>query len=228
MISTILFDLDGTILDTNELIIASFMHALYEHQLTPVTREQIISQMGGSLKEQIALFSGKTDAEDIVQSYRTFNLLKHDEMVQVFPHVQEVMSALHAQGIQMGIVTSKIRLTTLQGLKLFGLEPYLSTVVTLDDVVKHKPHPESVLLALSQLKADPKTALMVGDSQYDLLSAQDAGVRSAGVAWSLKGESFLRTFNPTYIIQDMRDLLKIVAADAVASVHSDVVVNSEG
>jgi pyrophosphatase PpaX len=227
MINTILFDLDGTILDTNELIIASFMHALSEHHLAPVPREQIISQMGGSLKEQIALFSGKTDVEDIVQSYRTFNLLKHDEMVQVFPHVQEVMSALHSQGIQMGIVTSKIRLTTLQGLKLFGLEPYLSTVVTLDDVVKHKPHPESVLLALRQLNADPKTALMVGDSQYDLLSAQDAGVRSAGVAWSLKGESFLRTFNPTYIIQDMRELLNIVAADAVASVYSDVV-NSEG
>jgi pyrophosphatase PpaX len=222
MINTILFDLDGTILDTNELIIASFLHALREHNLTSMTREQIISQMGGALKEQLAYFSGKTEVDDIVQSYRTFNLLKHDEMVQVFPYVQEVMSALHGKGIQMGIVTSKVRLTTLQGLKLFGLEPYLSTIVTLDDVVKHKPHPESVLLALNRLGADPETTLMVGDSQYDILSARDAGVRSAGVAWSLKGEAFLRTFNPTYILQDMRDLLNIVAADAVASVHSDV------
>src|SRR5690349_1617804 len=98
MISTILFDLDGTILDTNELIIASFQHTLREHHLARVAREQIIPQMGGSLQELMALFSGQLDVEDLVQSYRAFVVLKHDEMVQVFPGVQEVMAALHVQG----------------------------------------------------------------------------------------------------------------------------------
>jgi pyrophosphatase PpaX len=125
MLDTILFDLDGTILDTNELIIQSFLHALQVHELDPVSREQIIQQMGKPLKEQIALFSGRDEVEDIVRSYREFNLRKHDEMVTIFPHVKEVFAALQAKGFKLGIVTSKVRLTVGRGLKLFGLEPFL-------------------------------------------------------------------------------------------------------
>jgi pyrophosphatase PpaX len=84
-----------------------------------------------------------------------------------------------------------------------------------------KPHPESVLLALSRLNAKPENTLMVGDSQYDLLAAHDAGVRSAGVAWSLQGVAVLRQFNPAYILQDMLELVGIVAADADKPVKSD-------
>jgi pyrophosphatase PpaX len=217
MLNTILFDLDGTILDTNELIIQSFLHALQVHELEPVSREQIIQQMGKPLKEQIALFSGRNEVEDIVRSYREFNLRKHDEMVTIFPHVKEVFAALHTKGLKLGIVTSKVRLTVGRGLKLFGLEPFLSTIVTSDEVSQPKPHPESVLLALSQLGSSPEHALMVGDSQYDLLAARDAGVRSVGVAWSLQGEAWLSQFNPTYMIESMLDLLAIVAEESAPS-----------
>ncbi|MEX2461596.1 MAG: pyrophosphatase PpaX [Paenibacillaceae bacterium] len=215
MIDTILFDLDGTLLDTNELIIQSFHHALQVHKLAPVLREDIIRQMGKPLREQIALFSKRTDVDDIVGTYREFNLGKHDEMVLLFPHVKETLTALHAQGLKLGVVTSKIRLTVCRGLQLFGLKPYLSTIVTSDDVRQPKPHPESVFLALSRLEAKPKHTLMVGDSQYDLMAAQGAGIRSAGVAWSLQGEVVLRQFNPDYILQEMSDLLHIVAADSI-------------
>ncbi|QGQ93727.1 pyrophosphatase PpaX [Paenibacillus psychroresistens] len=217
MIDTILFDLDGTLLDTNELIIQSFLHALQVHELAPVLREDIIGQMGKPLREQIALFSnrtGVTKVDELVGTYREFNLRLHDEMVLIFPHVKETLAALHAQGIKLGVVTSKIRLTVAKGLELFELMPYLSTIVTSDDVSQPKPHPESVLLALSRLNSKPENTIMVGDSQYDLLSAHGAGVRSAGVAWSLQGEAVLRQFNPAYILQEMSDLLAIVAADS--------------
>jgi pyrophosphatase PpaX len=214
MIDTILFDLDGTLLDTNELIIQSFHHAMKAHKLAPVLREDIIGQMGKPLYEQIALFSKLTEVDRIVGSYREFNLSKHDEMVFIFPHVKETLAALHEQGIKLGVVTSKVRLTVSRGLELFDLMPYLSAVVTSDDVSQPKPHPESVLLALSRLDAKADNAIMVGDSQYDLLAAHGAGVRSAGVAWSLQGEAVLSQFNPTYIIKDMLDLLGIVAADS--------------
>jgi pyrophosphatase PpaX len=213
MIDTILFDLDGTLLDTNELIIQSFHHALKVHELTPISREDVIGQMGKPLVEMISDFSKRTEVADIVLSYREFNLRRHDEMVLIFPHVKETLVALHAQGLKLGVVTSKVRLTVAKGLELFELMPYLSTIVTSDDVSQPKPHPESVLLALSRLDSKPENTIMVGDSQYDLLAAHGAGVRSAGVAWSLQGEAVLRQFNPAYILQHMSDLLGIVAAD---------------
>jgi pyrophosphatase PpaX len=220
MLDTILFDLDGTLLDTNELIIESFLHALQYHKLEAVSREAIIGQMGKPLREQIALFSKRVEVEDIVGTYREFNIRKHDEMVLMFPRVKETLAALHAQGLKLGVVTSKVRLTVGRGLQLFGLEPFLSAIVTSDDVSLPKPHPESVLLALSRLNAKPENALMVGDSQFDLLAAHEAGVRSAGVAWSLQGEALLRQFNPAYILQDMFELVGIVAADSDKTVKS--------
>jgi pyrophosphatase PpaX len=223
MIDTILFDLDGTLLDTNELIFQSFLHALQVHELSPVSREDVIGQMGRPLREMIALFSKRIEVDDIVATYREFNLRKHDETVLIFPAVKETLAALHTQGLKLGVVTSKIRLTVARGLDLFDLMPYLSTIVTSDDVIEPKPHPESVLLALSRLNAKPENTLMVGDSQYDLLAAQGAGVRSAGVAWSLQGEAHLRQFNPAYILQDMSNLLEIVAAD-----FDKTVANSRG
>jgi pyrophosphatase PpaX len=213
MIDTILFDLDGTLLDTNELIIASFVHAFKVHQVDEISREYIIQHMGKPLVEQMVLFSGKNEVDEIIHSYRTFNLQQHDEMVKLFPHVKEVLQALKAQGIRLGVVTSKVRYTVGLGLRLFDLDSLFSSIVTSDEVTHPKPHPESVLLALKQLGSNPETALMVGDSQYDLLAARDAGVRSVGVAWSLQGESSLRKFNPAFMLQDMRDLLEIVAGE---------------
>jgi pyrophosphatase PpaX len=134
--------------------------------------------------------------------------------VLIFPHVKETLASLHAQGLKLGVVTSKVKLTVARGLELFDLIPYLSTIVTSDDVSQPKPHPESILLALSRLDAKPENTLMVGDSQFDLLAAHGAGVRSAGVAWSLQGEAVLRQFNPAYVLQDMLDLVEIVAADS--------------
>jgi pyrophosphatase PpaX len=214
MIDTILFDLDGTLLDTNELIIQSFLHALQVHELAPVLREDIIGQMGKPLREQIALFSKRTEVDDLVGTYREFNLRKHDEMVLIFPNVKETLASFHAQGLKLGVVTSKVRLTVARGLELYDLIPYLSVIVTSDDVSQPKPHPESILLALSRLDAKPENPIRVGDSQFDLLAAHGAGVRSAGVTWSLQGEAVLRQFNPTYMLQDMLDLVEIVAADS--------------
>jgi pyrophosphatase PpaX len=210
MIKTILFDLDGTIVDTNELIIATFLYALQGQTTIPYTREHIIMNMGRSLVDQMQEYTGKEDVDEIIQVYRKYNVSKHDELVRGFPHVGTVIAALHAAGIRMGVVTSKVRKTVHRGLELFGLNRYLDIVVTVDDVSHPKPDPEGIEIALRALNADPSTTLMVGDSQYDILAAQNAGVRSAGVAWSLKGEAYLREFKPDYMLNDMRDLLDIV------------------
>ncbi len=210
MIEYVLFDLDGTIVNTNELIINSFMHALKENNLPPLSREQIIPHMGTTLQQQISTFSGLVDTSALEKSYRAFNNAHHDELIASFPRVNETMDELLRRGIKLGIVTTKIRPTTLRALEMFDLLKYMETIVTVNDVEHAKPHPEPVLTALRNLNADPQRTLMVGDSTVDIQSAQAAGVRVAGVSWSLKGEETLRKYHPDYIIQDMTDLLTIV------------------
>lgn len=214
MFDTILFDLDGTIVDTNELIIRSFLHTLEGLTPEPLSRDYISINMGKPLVEQLRQFSGRTEVADLIQVYREFNIRKHDELVTEFPHVRDVLGQLHAAGIRLGIVTSKARVTTEMGLKLCGLREYMSAIVTIDDVEQSKPHPEPVLKALALLGSDPQGTLMVGDSHYDILAGQAAGVRTAGVAWSLKGEDFLRSHRPDYLLHDMRELLTIAGVRA--------------
>ncbi|WP_018751883.1 pyrophosphatase PpaX [Paenibacillus sanguinis] len=215
MIDTVLFDLDGTIINTNELIITTFMHVIDKHGLGPFTREQIIPHMGTTLEHQLRTFSGQENVDALVADYRTYNRKRHDELIAEFPHVKEVLAELHQRGITMGIVTTKIRETTMLALERFGFLAYMKTIVTVDDVSHPKPHPEPILTALKALKADPARTLMVGDSAADLLSAKAAGVQAAGVAWSLKGEMELRKYNPDYIIQDMTDLYAILEGESV-------------
>lgn len=210
MIECVLFDLDGTIVNTNELIISSFMHALKENNLPALTREEIIPHMGTTLQQQMSTFSGLQDTSVLELSYRSYNYAHHDELIRSFPHVNETMEGLLSRGIKLGIVTTKIRPTTLKALEMFDLLKYMETIVTVNDVSQAKPHPEPVLTAVANLGVDPARTLMVGDSAVDIQSAKAAGVRVAAVAWSLKGEDTLCKYNPDYIIHDMKDLYTIV------------------
>ncbi|WP_366291892.1 pyrophosphatase PpaX [Paenibacillus sp. AN1007] len=214
MINTVLFDLDGTIIDTNELIINSFLHVMegWNHA-SPWTREQIIPHMGGTLEQQMRTFSGQEEVSEYVKGYRAYNDIHHEAMVRPFPHVIEVVEALDQAGIIMGVVTTKIRPSTLKVLERFDLLKYMKSIVTVTDVTHPKPHAEPVQKAMAELGSNPAHTLMVGDSPVDIQSAQNAGALSAGVAWSLKGEQVLNGYKPDYILHDMRDLLDIVLTE---------------
>ncbi|AVQ99843.1 pyrophosphatase PpaX [Oceanobacillus iheyensis] len=206
-IRTILFDLDGTLIDTNELIIASFMHTFSHYGMT-YTREEVVQFNGPPLLDTFQKIAPDL-AEEMVKTYRAHNLTVHDSYVTAFPHVTETIAALKEQGLKLGIVSTKMRKGVNMGLTLTGLATYMDTIITLDDVTQAKPHPEPVLKAVQALGADLETTLMVGDNYHDIESGKNAGVKTAGVAWSDKGSSFLEGYNPTYMLKDMRDLLQL-------------------
>ncbi|MBB3113151.1 pyrophosphatase PpaX [Paenibacillus phyllosphaerae] len=214
-ITTVLYDLDGTILDTNELIIQSFLHALQGVVPEGFGRDHIIPSMGQPLTAQMQLFSKQEEVSHLISLYREFNLRTHDELVKPFPQVVEVMKRLHEAGIQQGIVTTKIRLTTEKGLRYVGIYDYVAphAIVTIDDVTNPKPHPEPVLKGIEAFGADPSTTLMVGDSIVDIQAAAAAGCIPVGVAWSLKGEELLRESGAKHIIHDMRDLYELIGLE---------------
>jgi len=211
--AAVLFDLDGTILDTNELIIRSFLHALSGVMPPEFGREHIIPHMGNPLKDQMRHFTGRDNVDDLVEAYREYNLREHDALVTAFPHVPEVLERLKAAGIKIGVVTTKFRMTAMRGMKLTGIDGFMDAVVAFDDVTHPKPHPEPVLKALEQLAAPPERALMVGDSPADMKSALAAGAVPVGVAWSLKGERVLLDAGARHIIRDMRDLYELAGLE---------------
>jgi pyrophosphatase PpaX len=213
-ITTLLFDFDGTLLDTNDLIIQTFLSVLGKRYPGRYTKEDCLHFIGPSLKQTFDAID-ETLSEELIQEYRTLNLELHDNLVVEYDGVAETVRLLKARGIKMAIVSTKKRDNIQRGLKWMGIEDVFDVVIGLDDVVNPKPDPEPILLALSLLNATKEEAIMIGDNFHDIEGGQNAGVRTAGVAWTAKGESYLASFNPTYMLQHISDLLEMVQGQKV-------------
>lgn len=205
---TILFDLDGTLIDTNQLIVASFKHT-FNHFKLDFTDEEILEFNGPPLVETFRNID-PLRIEEMVATYRAHNYQVHDDYVNAFPKVVETLEALKELDIKMGVVTTKMGPGVEMGLKKTGIADFFDTVITLEDVVHPKPHPEPVLKAMNQLNAVSSSTIMVGDNSHDIEAGKNAGVRTAAVSWSEKGKERLLTYNPTYMLESMTDLLRIV------------------
>lgn len=178
----ILFDLDGTLIDSIELIVRSFQHATATHLGAPLPREEIIPTIGRSLAgelERIAPGSGAA----LLATYRTFMFANHDEFVTVYPGIFALLAALHARGIPTGIVTSKARISAAPSFERFLLDREMAAIVVEDDTDRHKPHPDPLLHAARLLELPPAACWYIGDSTHDMLAARAAGMTGIGAAW---------------------------------------------
>ncbi|MDX5474687.1 MAG: pyrophosphatase PpaX [Bacillaceae bacterium] len=211
-INTVLFDLDGTLIDTNDLIITSFLHTLDHYYPGQYRREDVLEFIGPPLYDTFVSMD-KDRVEEMITHYREFNLAKHDELVNEFKGVFETVQTLHEKGLKLGIVTSKMSPAVIMGLKLTKLDQFFDVVVALDHVTKAKPDPEPIHIALQQLGAKPEEAIMVGDNHHDILSGKNAGTKTAAVSWTLKGVEYLQQFEPDYVLTHMEDLLPIVGVE---------------
>lgn len=211
-INTLLFDLDGTLINTNDLIIESFMHTLEHYFPGRFTRKDVLAFIGPPLRDTFEKLD-KDRIEEMVAKYRKFNHEQHDILVKEFETVYETVKTLHDKGYKLGIVTTKIRDTVNMGLKLTKLDSFFDVIVTLDDVEHAKPHPEPIFKALEQLDAKPEEAMMVGDNVHDIDAGKNAGTKTVGVAWSVKGEEYIRSHKPDYVVSKMSDILSIVGVE---------------
>ncbi|MFD2214702.1 pyrophosphatase PpaX [Metabacillus endolithicus] len=211
-INTLLFDLDGTLINTNELIIESFLHTLHWYYPDQYKREDVLPFIGPTLYDTFNSINAEK-VEEMVKVYRKFNHEQHDVLVKEYETVFETVKTLKEKGFKLGIVTTKIRATVNMGLTLTKLDQFFDVVVTLDDVENAKPHPEPVLKALEQLGSKPEEAIMVGDNHHDVEAGKNAGTKTAGVAWSIKGRDYISSHNPDYLLETMSDLLPIVGVE---------------
>jgi pyrophosphatase PpaX len=210
--AAILFDLDGTLIDSVQLILESYRHTLASHGIPPRTDEEWLRGVGTPLAAQFAPWQDDQGTlEAMIATYREYNLANHDRMVREFPGVVETVRAVRARRLKTGLVTSKARSGALRGLRLVGLEDAMDVLVCADEVTNAKPHPEPVAKAVELLGADPATTLFVGDSIHDLNSGRAAGVRTAAVLWGPFSRAHLASGKPDYWLEHPRDLLTLIA-----------------
>ena len=206
----VLLDMDGTIADTDEMIIQS-MYELYDKyrggKRTPV--EEIYYFSGPPIRETLKREFPDMDNDFIVEEFVKISWDNYDKYAKLFPHVKETIIALMNQGIKVGVVTSKMRESTIHCLEVIHLDDIIDYFVAGDDVKHMKPHPEGILLAVEHFSIkDKKKVLYIGDNKSDFISARNAGVDVALVTWGPR--KIDRTLTPDYWIDDFKEVEEII------------------
>lgn len=208
MIKAILFDLDGTLIDTNELIIECFQYALKEHKDLEVPREDVIKTFGEPLIFAMQKYDEK-NVEELLDLFRKQQEKRHDILATECTGVTEGIKALKEAGLRIALVTSKRRPMTERGLRLIGLDKYMEAVVTFEDTESHKPKGGPALKACELLGVKPEETIMVGDSHNDILCGKDAGCYTCLVRYTALPIEELMSYEPDFIIDGLSELVEI-------------------
>jgi len=205
----VVFDLDGTIVDSVELITVSFQHAVREVLGIELTAEESIAHVGRPLLEQMTIFSPE-HADELVTTYREFNHRVHDRMLTLYDGILHLLDSLQTAGVKMGLVTSKSRYTTQMAFDLTGIESYFDAVVCADESPRNKPFGDPILLCLERLGVAPVRAAYVGDSPADIQAAHAAGVEAIGVAWGVFPVDTLVAEKPGRLVHTVSELMEVL------------------
>jgi len=210
-IRAVLYDFDGTLADSTELIMRCYRHTMATHLGQAPPDEEWLRGFGTPLETQIARFA-RTPAEQqaMLATYREHQDELHDTLVRPFPGAVETVAELERRGVALALVTSKLRRGTLRGMDLCGLTRHFPVIITPEDVRSPKPHPEPVLAALERLGVDASETLFVGDSPHDLVSGREAGTRTAAALWGPFPRAALLAERPDVLLERQEDVLALI------------------
>jgi pyrophosphatase PpaX len=209
MITTVIFDFDGTLADTNQLIINSFKHT-YNEFCIECDEEHVLSTFGEPLITTMNRdFSGH-NIEDVLKCYREYQLKRFNNEVRLYDNVVETLKYLKRKNIKMAIVTSRMKQSTLDAIKDLNIDLYFDVVVTADDTVNHKPHKEPLLKAISELNSSVSETYYVGDSKFDMECAINANVIPILAGWQKNSNELAKKYDIKYVLKNMWDLTNII------------------
>lgn len=228
----VLFDLDGTVVDTVELIRESFRHATRTVLGEELPDEQIMAYVGQPLMRQMVQLA-PDHAQELYDVYREYNHRRHDELIRAFEGVEEMLEELRRLGKSLGLVTSKSADTTEMAFAVVGLREHFDAIVTASDTTAHKPAPEPLWLCLERLgvgggkqatggaRADAGASagaytgaprpIYIGDSPYDIQAGAAAGMATAAVTWGIFSREALQAAAPDYVLERPADVLRVCA-----------------
>ncbi|MFL0364409.1 HAD family hydrolase [Bacillus sp. PK3_68] len=206
MFKCVVFDVDGTILDTERAILKSLQKILREEQGKKYPLEELRFSLGIPGKETLK----KLQISDIDRIHLKWSkaVLDFSGEVSIFAGLEEVIHYLHQSKIKTGIVTSKTKQELMDEFDPFGLRPFFDHTICANDTEKHKPHPEPLLTCLKILGCEPEASLYIGDSIYDMQCAQQAGAKFALALWGAKAIKGFESAH--YILEEPQDLLNVL------------------
>ncbi len=206
-VKAVLFDLDGTLVDTLEFVYQAYEFTLKTHKLKSVSRKVLGTLIGKEITAIYNMIAPGFDASTLIKTHNDFQNKKMD-LIESYPEVEQVVKKIKKMGIKMGVVTSRLR-NSKETLEVAGLGGLFEVIISAEDVTHHKPHPECVLLALKKLKVKATDAILVGDSSFDIQTGKNAKVKIVGVTYGFFGES-IKESNPDFIIDKLEEILKII------------------
>ena len=202
----IIFDLDGTLLNTDLLIFKSFEHVFnkYFPDYT-LSKEELLSFLGPSLKDSFNRYAPESQVDELIKCYRDYNHSHHEDYIEIYPHIEETLKILKNKDYPMVVLTTKMKHTAIMGLDIFYLTSYFEEIIGCDTIEKGKPDPEGIYKALSLTSCTK--GVMIGDNKSDLLAGKNANIYTIGVKWSPKGYKEMEALHPDLLIDDMKEII---------------------
>ncbi|UCC82851.1 MAG: HAD-IA family hydrolase [Gemmatimonadota bacterium] len=211
----ILFDLDGTLVDSLDLILASYRHTMMTHLGRVPPDEEWKNTMGTPLRIQLKSFASSPEqAESMFHTYIEHNEANHERLIRSFPGMREAAVALRRAGYRLAVVTSKLGPNAERELRTCGLDGLFDGLVSASDVRRPKPDPEPVVMGLQSIDLPAADALLVGDSLYDLLAGRAAGVDTAAALWGPFDRQHLAEGRPDHWLETIDQLLALLNVES--------------
>ncbi|MGI9049634.1 MAG: HAD family hydrolase [Rubrobacteraceae bacterium] len=225
MLQAALFDFDGTLVDTTDLIYQGLRYAVRKVLDEEPERDVLMAGVGQPLPQQMAMLTGGRSGherldDELLETYFGYQKEHHEELIRQFPGVEGSLTRLRDAGVMLAVVTSKRRPSVDMALDTFpGLGEVVNKFVTMEDTTEHKPHPAPLLKGLELLGNVPKEeAAYIGDSPHDVAAARAAGLSCVAVSWGAFSEKSLRDAEPDYLVPDLHSavdvLLKMAGPDS--------------
>ncbi len=203
----VLFDLDGTLIDSLELLVSAMQHAFDSWSGRRPSVDEWVATIGRPLVWQFGQYaSTEEEIQGLVRTYRTFQHAHHDRLTTTFAGIPDLVHRLREEGHPLGVVTSKGDLLAHRSLEHVGLASYFPVIVGADRTTRHKPAPEPIWFAMQELGAEAAEVVYVGDSPFDMLAANAAGVTSIGVTWGASTDAALHKGAPRHVVTTVAEL----------------------
>lgn len=205
----VIFDLDGTLLNTDELIKRSFEHVFKRYRPDYIlSEEEYLSFLGPKLRDSFARYFPEDMLDKLVACYREYNHSHHEDFVTVYPSVIETLEYLKNHGYPLAVLTTKFYEATLIGLDLFDMTKYFDVIIASDQIEKGKPDPLGIYRIMSE--TDCQKAVMIGDNVSDILTGKNANVYTIGVKWTPKGTKEIEKLNPDLMVDQMSEIIQLI------------------
>lgn len=211
--AAVLFDVDGTLIDTADLIADSLDASCREYLGFSPPRDELLGLIGRPAIVQMQLLGAKGATAQRMMDYAIEYYEAHSERERAFPGALDLLARLCESGVRLGLVTSKTRWELNPTLERTPLQKWARVIITAELTSRPKPHPDPVFLALQMLQAPAEHVLFAGDSPYDIQSGRAAGVRTAAATWGPHSEQSLAAEQPDYLLHSFRDIVRICGID---------------